>query len=183
MSGTSGNHLREALKRSVDVFRVGRVPHVLIGAWALAVWGRPRATLDVDFLVLVDEAELGSLGARMTRLGMRLDEHWLEWNPMLRGHQLRLHFHDVAIDLLRPRDQYDRQVFNRRRRKRFEGRYYWVVAPDDFILQKLKVGRPRDFEDALTVLERSKGELDHAYLRRWARRLGLSRELEYVMAL
>jgi len=103
VSGTSGNHLREALKRSVDVFRVGRVPHVLIGAWALAVWGRPRATLDVDFLVLVDEAELGSLGARMTRLGMRLDEHWLEWNPMLRGHQLRLHFHDVAIDLLRPR--------------------------------------------------------------------------------
>lgn len=183
MPGTSGNHLLEALKRSVDLFRVGRVPYVLIGAWALAVWGRPRATQDVDFLVLVDEADLDHLGTRMKRSGLRLDEEWLKWNPMLTGYQLRFHFQDVAIDLLRPRDQHDRQVFNRRRRKRFEGRYYWVVAPDDFILQKLKVGRPRDFEDALTVLERSKGELDRAYLRRWASRLRLSRELEYIMAL
>ncbi len=56
---------------------------------------------------------------------------------------------------MRPRDRHDRQVFRRNRRKRLEGRFYSVVAPEDFILQKLKVGRPRDFEDALSVLERS----------------------------
>lgn len=63
------------------------------------------------------------------------------------------------------------------------GRHYWVVAPEDFILQKLKVGRPRDFEDALSVLERSGSQLVLPYLRRWARRLGVSGELEYVLRL
>lgn len=55
-----------------------------------------------------------------------------------------------------------------------------MIAPDDLILQKLKVGRPRDFEDAVTVMARVPAELDRAYLRRWARRLGVTAELAYV---
>lgn len=96
---------------------------------------------------------------------------------------LRLHYQGVAVDVLRPRDPHDRQVFRRRVKKRMEGRVYWFVAPDDFILQKLKVGRPRDFEDTLTVLERSGARLNRAYLRRWATRLHITGELGYVLAL
>jgi hypothetical protein len=159
-----------------------QIPYVLIGAWALAAWGRPRATLDVDFLVLIKEEELEHLSARMTRAGLKLDETWLEWNPMLRGTQLRFQWQDVSIDLLRPRDPHDRQVFQRKRKKRMDGRYCWLVSPEDFILQKLKVGRPRDFEDATSVFERHHKELDHAYLEQWARKLGVMEELNYLMA-
>lgn len=179
----SGDRLLEVLKRSVDVFQLERVPYALIGAWALAVWGRPRATLDLDFLVMAKERDLDRLSARMARTGMQMDEAWFEWNPMLRGSQLRLQFRGVAVDLLRPRDPHDRQVFRRRRKRRLENRYYWVVAPEDFVLQKLKVGRPRDFEDALSVLERSGEDLNRAYLRRWAGRLGILEELEYILSL
>lgn len=87
------------------------------------------------------------------------------------------------MDVLRPRDPHDRQVFRRRVKKRMEGRVYWFVAAEDFILQKLKVGRPRDFEDALTVLERSGARLNRAYLRRWAARLHITGELDYVLSL
>lgn len=179
----SGDSLLEALRRSVEIFRRARIPYALIGAWALAAWGRPRATLDLDFLVLVSEAALERLGARMTSAGMKLDEMWLKWNPALRGSQLRLRYAGVTIDLLRPRDAHDRQALRRRRRRRLGGRYCWIVAPEDFVLQKLKVGRPRDFEDAQSVLERSRGRLDRAYLQRWARRLGVAGELEYILSL
>ena len=64
-----------------------------------------------------------------------------------------------------------------------DGRYYWVVAPEDFILQKLKVGRPRDFEDALAVLEHLGKKLDRRYLQRWADRIGVSAELRYILSL
>jgi hypothetical protein len=128
------------------------VLYVLIGAWALAVWGRPRATVDVDFLVLVNEEDLNRLGSVMTQSGMDLDETWLDWNPILRGYQLRFHFHGFTVDLLRPRDPPDQQIFQRRRKKCMDVRYYWVVSAEDFILQKLKVGRPRDFEDAVSSL-------------------------------
>jgi len=158
------------------------VSYVLIGAWALAAWGRPRATLDPDFLVLVNEEGLDRLSTLMTRAGMELDEMWLEWNPLLRRSQLRFQRQGVTIDLLRPRDAHDQQVFQRRRRKRLNRQYYWVVSPEDFILQKLKLGRPRDFEDAASVVERFREELDREYLEHWVRQLGVREELSYIMA-
>jgi hypothetical protein len=137
----------------------------------------------VDFLVLVDDEELGRLSDRMIDAGFELDETWLKWNPMLRGVQLRFQLQGTSVDLLRARDAHDQQVFRRKRRKRMGGRHYWVVSAEDFILQKLKVGRPRDFEDALSVLERSGTTLDKRYLGRWASRIGVSAELSYILSL
>jgi hypothetical protein len=137
----------------------------------------------VDFLVLVDDEELNRLSDRMAHAGFERDETWLKWNPMLRASQLRFQFRGTTVDLLRPRDAHDQQVFRRKRRRRMEGRYYWIVSAEDFILQKLKVGRPRDFEDALSVLERSGKTLDKRYLGRWASRIGVSAELTYILSL
>jgi hypothetical protein len=62
-----------------------------------------------------------------------------------------------------------------------DGRYYWTVSLDDFILQKLKVGRPRDFEDAVSVVDRFQGKLDREYLEHWALKLGVKEELSYIL--
>lgn len=170
------------LQRVVLCFQRGRVPYVLIGAWALAAWGRPRATNDLDFLVLVNEGDRDRLSGRLTQAGLKRDETWQKWNPMLRGSQLRFQSQGVTVDVLLPRDSHDHQVFRRKRKKRMDGRYYWVVCPEDFILQKLKVGRPRDFEDAVSVVERRRKELDRTYLEHWARQIGVTEEFNYIMA-
>jgi len=183
LTGILESSIATLLARVVACFQRERVPYVLIGAWVLAAWGRPRATNDVDFLVLVNEGDLGRLSERMTQAGMALDETWTKWNPLLRGFQLRFQFQRTTVDVLRPRDAHDQQVFRRKRKKRLDGRYYWLVSAEDFILQKLKVGRPRDFEDALSVLERSGKSLDKRYLERWAGRIGVSGELNYILSL
>lgn len=183
MTGILESSIAARLERIVVCFRRERVLYVLIGAWALAVWGRPRATNDVDFLVLVSKEDLGRLSERLVQAGMALDETWLKWNPMLGGFQLRFQFQRITVDVLRPRDAHDQQIFRRKRKKRLDGRYYWLVCPEDFILQKLKVGRPRDFEDALSVLERSGKTLDKRYLQRWADRIGIGAELKYIRSL
>ena len=173
----------EILERIVACFRRERVSYALIGAWALSVWGTSRATNDVDFLVLVNEQKLSRLADRIRSAGFEVDETWEKWNPMLKGLQLRFQFRGMTVDLLRPRDEHDQQVFQRKRKRRMDGRYYWLVSPEDFIIQKLKVGRPRDFEDALSVLERSGKILDKRYLQRWAGRTGVSAELHYIVSL
>ena len=149
----------------------------------MSVWGTSRATNDVDFLVLTDEEKSSRLSDRMLRAGFERDETWLKWNPMLRGFQLRFQFHGTTVDILRARDEHDQQVFQRKRRRRTAEHYYWFVSPEDLIIQKLKVGRPRDFEDALSVLERSGKMLDKRYLQRWADRIGVSAELKYILSL
>jgi hypothetical protein len=159
------------------------VRYAIIGAWALSLWGKPRATADLDFLVLVKGNRLERLTAVMTSSGMEIDELWQQWNPLLRGLQARLQYRGVTIDLLLPRDQHDEAIFRRLRKKRVAGRYYWVVSLEDFILQKIKVGRPRDFEDALSVVERFRAKLDLKYLEHWADQLRVGAELKYVMSL
>lgn len=182
MPVSSGDRLLQVLSHTVDCLLREETSYVLMGAWALGVWGQPRATLDLDFLVGVNERDLVGQGERMTQAGMRVDDAWMEANPLLKGTQLRLRYKGVAIDLLRPRDRHDQQTLRRGRRKRLAGRYYRIVAPEDLIIQKLKVGRPRDFEDVLTVLERSGKILDRQYLRQWAKRIGVLKELEYVLS-
>ncbi|MGH7960978.1 MAG: hypothetical protein ACRERD_04000 [Candidatus Binatia bacterium] len=174
------NRVAALLDRVTACFRRERIAYVLIGAWALAAWGRPRATTDVDFLVLVNEGDLERLSGRLVHVGMERDETWEEWNPMLRGLQMRFQSLGVTVDLLRSRDLHDAQVFQRRRKKRMDGRYYWVVSAEDFILQKLKVGRPRDFEDAMSVVQGARVQLDRKYLEYWAGRLGVREELAYI---
>ncbi len=110
MSHPKANRVLEALAAVIDSLKGARVSYMMIGAWALSVWGKPK-----------------------------------------------------------------------RKRKRRAGRFCWVIAPEDLILQKLKVGRPRDFEDALSVLERSRKMLDFEYLKHWSGRLGLAAELDYVL--
>jgi hypothetical protein len=177
---TSGDSLADALRQAAASLRRARAPYAIIGACALAVWGQPRTTLDLDLLVLVDADDLGKLSNGLVATGMQVDEVWRDWNPMLRESQVRLRFRDVTVDLLRPRDAHDEAAVRRRCRRRLGGRYYWLVGPEDFVLQKIKVGRPRDFEDALSVMTRHGGALDRRYLRTWAQRLGVREELAYV---
>lgn len=183
MTVTLDDKTAALLERATACLRRAHISYVLIGAWALAAWGRPRATMDLDFLVLVNEEDLERLSSQMTRAGMELDETWQEWNPMLGGFQLRFQSQGLTVDVMRPRDQHDQQIFQRKKKKRMDGRYYWVVSAEDFLLQKLKVGRPRDFEDATSVVERCRRTLNRKYLADWARRLGVTEELDYIMAL
>jgi hypothetical protein len=178
---TLEDNIAALLERIIPCFQQEQVAYVLIGAWALAAWGRPRATNDLDFLVLVNEGDIDRLSRRFIQAGLEPDETWQEWNPMLRGFQLRFQSHGITIDVLLPRDLHDRQVFLRKRKKRMDGRYYWVVSLEDFVLQKLKVGRPRDFEDAASVVDRLRDKLDLEYLEHWARRIGVMEELGYIM--
>lgn len=164
-----------------DLLETQRVHYMLIGAMAVAVWGTPRGTADLDFAVLTDPERLDAIGTEAERQGFVIDRQWLEWNPLQRGVQIRVKSGDLLIDVARPRDQHDVEALRRRRALDVEGRDIWFVSPEDLIVMKLKAGRPRDFEDVISVLARQKGRLDEAHVADWAWRLGVYDELAYVL--
>ena len=61
-----------------------------------------------------------------------------------------------------------------------------MVSPEDSILSKLEWSREgaseRQFLDALAVARTQGDDLDMAYLRRWAEELGVTTELERLLA-
>lgn len=156
-------------------------PYMAVGAIAVAIWGRPRATVDIDVTVLTDPAGLEALAQAATAAAFAVDEEWQTANPLLHGQHLRLIRHDIVIDLMRPRNDHEHHALGRSRRVAMAGKSVPVVAPDDLILMKLKVGRPRDFDDALGVLEMRRAEMDETYLFDWAQRLGITDELAWLM--
>ncbi len=173
--------LRRTLSQLADLLDSEGIVYMIVGALAVAMWGRPRATADIDVTVRGDADRLEALGARAEREGFVIDRAWSEWQPLLRDRHLRLTAPGAIIDLMRPRDAHEEAALERRRHLLVEGHRLPFVASDDLILMKLKAGRPRDFEDAASVLVAQGESLDEAYLSDWARRLGVDEELAYLL--
>jgi hypothetical protein len=57
--------LIETLKSLCRTLEDARVDHCLIGGLAVGILGKPRATEDIDMLVLIDEAQMPSLMSRL----------------------------------------------------------------------------------------------------------------------
>jgi hypothetical protein len=56
-----------------------------------------------------------------------------------------------------------------------------LVTAEDLILFKLIASRPRDLIDVQDIFF-TQGDLDEAYMRRWATELGVAEKLEEVLA-
>jgi len=175
------DRVRQTLLTFVDLLEGQGVPYMIIGAMAVAMWGQPRATADLDFTVLTDPAGLDAIGKKAESQGFGIDRQWLEWHPMQRGLQIRLTSADILIDVVRPMDQHQEEALRHRRALEVGGRNVWFVSPEDLIVMKLKAGRPRDFEDALSVLARQTGKLDESYMADWAWRIGVHDELAFIL--
>jgi hypothetical protein len=175
-----GAVLKRQLFQIVDALNELQLPYMVIGAFALAAWGRPRATLDIDFMIQTTTLP-EALSNRLEELGFHFDEVWDRYNPMIRHFHRRFRSGRTPVDIMLRRDEHDAAAFARRRKKRFNERYLWFPSPEDLLLQKLKVRRPQDLVDAEGIVSRMRGKIDRRYLAHWANRLGIRAELAHVL--
>ena len=161
-----------------------QAPYCVIGALALGVWGTPRATYDVDFLVLAQCTDPQPFLDLLQTTGFAINETWHDANPMAREVVLRL-AHPTAphfpVDLVFSLGPFDRAVLDRRRAVDLRGLTVWMSSPEDLLLMKLRASRPRDFDDVISIAKNPRLQLDLPYLWNWAERLGLQGELHYVL--
>jgi len=88
--------------------------------------------------------------------------------------------HGIDVDIFLAESKFQESLLARRQREDYEGRQIWFVSPEDLILLKLIAGRPRDLVDVQDVFF-TQGQLDEAYLRRWAAALGVTERLEEAL--
>ena len=91
------------------------------------------------------------------------------------------------IDLIvRQERPFSSAEFARRSRVPLPGGAVYLVSAEDALLSKLewaaKGASERQYRDALGIVLSQRGRLDLAYLRRWARELGILAVLERVLA-
>ncbi len=167
-----------AVARALEATGVG---YFLGGSMASSLYGQPRLTNDLDFVVLLRPNEVEPL-KRALGPDFDVDEVALEDAARRKGSWNIFHAPTVTrVDLFVVRDDdYDAEEFLRRRRVTVApGQSLMVKSAEDTVLRKLlwfRAGGEANSQQLRDVVEvlRVQGErLDAAYLAAWARKLDL----------
>jgi hypothetical protein len=150
-----------ALAELCSLLEEERLPYMLVGGQANAIWGEPRATLDIDVTLWAEDRPdaVAALSKRFRVLvddpaGFVRDTRVL---PLESAGGVRI---DVIFGLL----PFEEEAIRRACPVRVGARDVRVCTPEDLILMKIISERPRDLDDARGVASRRFSELDLAYL-------------------
>ena len=142
------------------------VPVMAIGGIAVAVWGEPRLTRDIDMKVLVSRENRGPLLAMLsafTPLQEDSDESF---------RRLGLAFfrdaNGVRIDVMLADTIFDETAIGRARAIDFTpGKNIRVCTAEDLIVYKMLSTRAKDRGDVESIVQKQGDTLDDAYIENW----------------
>lgn len=155
------HHIQETLEAS-------HISSAVIGGIAVAFWGEPRLTRDADLKVLLERKQASQLLSVLKK-----ECTFLADDPLATLKKFGFIFcktkQGTRIDLLLSETSFDQKVIQR---------VVKVTTPppvtslkictaEDLIIYKLVSTRPRDHEDAVSVIKRQHTLLDARYVLDW----------------
>lgn len=140
-----------------------QIPYIVIGGMANAVWGEPRATLDVDVTVWVDDQEIPAIPERLSDLFTILPEHPIDFIRQTRVLPIETQ-KGVLIDLIFGMLPFELTAIQRGVSRLVAGKPIRFCTAEDLILHKIISHRDRDLQDVRAILRRRGSDLDRDYL-------------------
>ncbi len=175
------SEIAETLERIVSFLESQEIDYMLIGGYALPMYGRIRTTLDLDIAVALTTEEGFT---RFLREAERADYSvslGSFQNPVCLLHD---RLTDYEIEIWRQPDGvvWDGETLRRRRKATLAGVEVWMISPEDFIVSKLARSDRGviDEQDVKSVLEREDVTLDWLYLKDRAERAGVWAQLQMI---
>ncbi|MBI1869823.1 MAG: nucleotidyltransferase [Chlamydiae bacterium] len=143
-----------------------KIKSVVIGGLAIAIWGEPRLTRDIDFKILLDRSQSKQLVNKIAA-----PYQFLSSNPLEDLQKAGLIFlkspEGVRIDLLLAETPFDVKVIERSVPIKVKpGIFLKICTPEDLLIYKIISTRSRDHEDIEGIIMRQK-KLDQKYILGW----------------
>ncbi len=171
--------LVQTLSTLIDEFNRRGLNYALAGGWAYSALVEPRATTDIDLLMLIEQPSREGIHSL---LSPQFDSTVVHPAPMvfqgisiwrcvgIRGDQ------EVIVDLLLADSVYLRTALTRRRIVAFGSLQVPILTLEDLILLKTLAGRLQDQADLEKIRDRQvELHVDWAYVEGWKTTLGLPR--------
>lgn len=160
------------LKKIAEILERLEIPYAVTGGYAISIWGRPRATFDVDVLVQLFEAKIDQLHSELLKISelSYLDKQTMreevgkggEFNFVHGDSGIKFDFFAVG------KDRVSQLELERRIAIDVAGQNVYFLSPEDLILSKLRWYKEsrsdKQIEDIKSVIDRQK-ELDWDYLK------------------
>lgn len=157
---------QELLARLASEFEARRLPYMVIGGQAVLVHGEPRLTRDIDITLGASADEVDAVLDAAQKVGLKplienprefVRDTWVL--PCADTHS------GIRVDLMFSFTEYERQAMDRAVRVTIGGSDVRIATAEDLVVLKILAGRPRDLEDARTVLLKNP-KLDRDYVTR-----------------
>ena len=162
--------LEHAVGLLARVLEEQRVPYMLIGGIANLVWGEPRATLDVDASILVEETEWPHLSDTLSQTFRMVPQQPLAF--LRDPHVLPIATEEgIRIDLIWARLPYEQKAIARARMEEVAGQRVRVCRPEDLVIYKNGTDRSKDREDVRAIIHQQGSRLDRRYITQAVRAL------------
>lgn len=164
------------------------INYCVTGGIAVSVWGRPRATFDIDVVIEILERQVSLLAKALRKISeiTYIDENMAKKAILNYG---EFNFIDgktgFKVDFWVKKDnELSKLQFKRKEVKIISGQRVYFISPEDLILSKLdwykKSESTRQLEDIESVLKISGKILDKKYLNSWAKKLGFFEILKSI---
>lgn len=159
----------DLFKRVVNLLENAKIGYLLIGGVAVGVWGKPRVTEDIDFIIFSSKNDIKRIKKVAENLGLEFKE--IQHPQIPKTFLYRIHKGLYHADFIIASTDFEKTAFQRRVRVKIYGKDVYVPTKEDLILLKVIPGRGIDIFDAENIVIRNKGKLDEEYLMKWSQKL------------
>jgi predicted nucleotidyltransferase len=167
--------LIESLRELCLFLENNGIEYTLVGGLAVGIWGAPRATVDIDFLVSMRTDDYNVFKKKLKeseRFSFVYDEPMTFARISFLRSTLKSN-KNISVDFLFADDDFKDEALRRKETIRVAGFSVNVATPEDLIILKLLSGREQDNFDAKKILEVQRGHLDKEHIQKWANKLGI----------
>ncbi len=163
-------NLLKTLIKTADMFENEKISYAFIGGVAVSYYIIPRATYDIDALILIkDMSELDAALKKLKKSGFKV--HGRGMNKISGFRFICLERENLYIDIFLAEGEYLLSAVKRRRKVKIGKKYVYLISREDLIILKLISGRRRDLDDVRGLLEHRR--LNYKYLNEWSGRMGV----------
>jgi hypothetical protein len=177
---------RELLVDCLERLNRSGLPYMLTGSMASNYWGVPRSTHDLDFVLLIEPAQVEAFVATFR------DGFFLQVESVRQVFRPPFQFNAIdeqsalKVDFwLLKNNAFEQQAFAHRLAVKMFGVSACLSTAEDVVLHKLYWNQippsDRQLSDAAGIVSVQGSRLDRPYMRGWADILGVRAELDALM--
>jgi hypothetical protein len=147
-----------------DALERGGLAYAIGGALAYGIWAIPRATIDVDINVFVDETRLEPVLSALHSLGIAVDPAQAARDAAVEG-MFVVHHGGYRVDLFTASIPFCDEARRTRVHVDIGGQRAWFLSAESVAVFKMLFFRPKDIVDLERLVEVRQDKLDKAYVR------------------
>ena len=138
--------LPDDFKEFIQCLNSNNVRYLLVGGWAIGIYGHPRATKDIDFLISIENDNLEKLKKALIDFGgPPVDMEQFK----IKGYVIRMGSSPIQIDIINEADGINiDDCYQRKTVIKVDDIKINVISRDDLIKNKRASGRSMDIADA-----------------------------------